>query len=170
MSRIFSQEMIEITIFRYTYLDNGEKCVEILRPKVKLKPFLDKSLSVINLGGYGNKYRSGSNTTCAQTLSIIPTDESELFGENYDGQFFRHKDSSYDVALNVMVMKDDLRITKKLFHFKLDVPSVSGMSVPARFKGRLKRGEYATVVKGQGMWKTFVGGERGNLFVRLTVR
>jgi len=67
-------------------------------------------------------------------------------------------------------MKDDLRITKKMFYFELDVPSLAGMSVTARFKGRLKRGGHATVVKGQGMWKTFVGGQRGDLFVQLMVK
>lgn len=67
-------------------------------------------------------------------------------------------------------MKDDLRVSKKMFNFELDVPSLSGMSVTARFKGRFKRGEHTTVVKGQGMWKGFVGGERGDLYVSLTVK
>ena len=34
-----------------------------------------------------------------QRLSLIPTDESQLFGENYEGQFFPHGESTYDVAV-----------------------------------------------------------------------
>lgn len=170
--RIFSQERIDITIFRYKYLENGAKCVEVLRTKITLRPYIIAVLSTIDLDSHGNEYPrfSGQVGSAAQRLSIIPTDESELYGESYEGQFVRHNGSEHDVAINLTVMKDDLRITKKLFNFELDVPSLSGMSVTARFKGRLKRGSYATVVKGQGMWKVYVGGDRGDLHVSLMVK
>jgi hypothetical protein len=172
-SRIFSEERIDLTIFRYKYIHNGIKCVEILRTKIALRPYVLSILSNINLESHGNEYPHRGNSGgrySAQRLSIVPTDESELYGETYEGQFFRHNGSAEDVAINVSVMKDDLRVTKKMFNFELDVPSLSGMSVTARFKGRFKRGGHTTVVKGQGMWKGFVGGERGDLYVSLTVK
>ena len=90
---------------------------------------------------------------CKQRLSIVPKDEAELFGDNYDGQFFRHEGSFYDVEVQHTVYKDDLRIHKKFWSFEFDIPSLNLMSVSARFRGRLKRGRFTTMLKGQGLWK-----------------
>ena len=171
--RIFSREVIEVTLFRFRYLDDDTKLVELVRTHIQLKPFLDRAAAIINLPDMGNEFpfpSISSSKRYKQRLSIVPKDEAELFGDNYEGQFFRHEGSFHDVAVQYTVYKDDLRIRKKLWSFELDLPSLNLMSVSARFRGRLKRGRFTTVLKGQGLWLFHEGGERGDLFVELLVK
>ena len=172
-SRIFAREVIEITLFRFRYRNDATKLVELVRKRIQLKPFLDTAAATIDLADMGNEFPFPSTSSSKhprQRLSIVPKDEAELFGENYEGQFFRREGSSYDVAVQHTVYKDDLRIRKKLWSFELDIPSLNVISVSARFRGRLKRGRFTTVLKGQGLWKFHQGGERGDLFVELLVK
>jgi DnaJ-class molecular chaperone len=120
----------------------------------------------------GNEYPVDIPSTkpYRQRLSIIPVDESQIYGENYDGQFFRHQGSLYDVEVKHTIYKDDLRIDKHLWSFEILIPTLDGMTVVARFKGRLKRGKHTAVLKGQGMWKHYEGGQRGDLYVVATVK
>jgi hypothetical protein len=145
-----------------------------LRTPIKLKPFLSTAAATIDLVDFGNEYfllpKAPTSQTYKQTLSIIPADESELYCENHDGQFFRLEGSSYDVGVKHTFYKDDLRIAKHLFNFEIDIPALSGILVVARFKGRLRRGKFSTVLKNEGMWKYCPGGERGDLHVELTVK
>ena len=105
-----------------------------------------------------------------QLLSIIPADESQLYGDNVDGQFFRRSQDSADVGVQHTFYKDDLRIVKKLWSFELDIPALNGFSVVTKFNGRLRRGRFHTVLRGQGMWKWQQGGKRGDLYVELIVK
>lgn len=170
--RIFCCETIELSIFRYRYLEDNTKVVELIRTRIKLKPFLADVLGRIDLPDMGNEFPpEGPGTQRSkQRLSIIPVDESQMFGENYDGQFFRHNGSYYDVQVQHTVYKDDLRIDKHFFSFELLIPSLNGTSVVARFRGRLKRGQFTTVLRQQGMWGYYEGGPRGDLYVELTVK
>ena len=140
--------------------------------RVKLKPFLADVAATIDLDDAGNEYPRSHHTVplYKQRLSILPVDESQSFGENYDGQFFPHKDSIYDVKVHHAVYKDDLRIQKHLFSFEIDIPALGGHSIVARFKGRFKRGRFSAVLKGEGMWKYYEGGERGDLHVEMVVK
>jgi DnaJ-class molecular chaperone len=146
--------------------------VELIRIPVKLKPFLSDVAATIDLIDMGNEYPVDIPSTkrYKQRLSIIPVDESQIYGENYDGQFFRHQGSLYDVEVKHTIYKDDLRIDKHLWSFEILIPTLNGMTVVARFKGRLKRGRHTTVLKGQGMWKHYEGGQRGDLYVEATVK
>jgi hypothetical protein len=171
--RVFSREVIEVTLFRFRYLDDGTKLVELVRKKIQLKPFIDTAAATIDLAEMGNELpfsAMSSSNRCKQRLSLVPKDEAELFGDNYDGQFFRREGSFCDVKVQLTVYKDDLRIKKKLCSFEFDIPSLNLMSVSARFRGRLKRGHFTTVLKGQGLWKSQQGGDRGDLFVELLVK
>jgi len=172
--RIFSREVIELSLFRFRYTENGTKLVELIRKSIQLKPFLADVSATIDLIDIGNEFpptsSSPSSTRYKQQVSIIPVDESELYGENYDGQFYRHKGSLYDVAVRLTVYKDDLRITKRLFSFEFDIPALNGISVVAKFKRRLRRGRFIIVLKGQGMWRYHQGGQRGDLYVELNVK
>jgi hypothetical protein len=161
-----------VSIFRYKYLEDGSKAVELARIRVKLKPFLADVAATIDLNDTGNEYPPSHHTlpTYKQRLSILPVDESQYFGDNYDGQFFPHYDSNYDVEVHHTVYKDDLRIQRHLFSFEIDIPALSGQSVVAKFKGRLKRGRFSAVLKGEGMWKYYEGGERGDLYVKMVVK
>lgn len=172
---MFSREVIEITLFRFRYTEDSTKLVEILRKPIKLKPFLSDVAGKIDLIDMGNEFPPPPSTSLIakrykQEISIIPIDESELFGENYDGQFFRHEGSLYNVAVQHTISKDDSRIVKKMWSFEIDIPSLNGWAVFARFKGRLRTGRFTTVLKGQGMWKYYEGGERGDLYVQLIVK
>ena len=171
MSRLFSREVVEVTLFRWRYLDDSTKLVELVRKSIKLKPFLDIKAGILDLADMGNEFPLSSiYRGNKQHLSLIPKDEAELFGDNYEGQFFRHEGSYFDVAVQHSVYKDDLRIQKRWFSFKLSIPALNGMSISAKFKGRLRRGRFKAVLKGQGLWKTREDGERGDLFVELIVK
>lgn len=76
----------------------------------------------------------------------------------------------YDVEVHHTVYKDDLRIQKRLFSFELDIPALSGQSIVAKFKGRFKRGRFSAMLKGEGMWKYYEGGKRGDLYVKMVVK
>ena len=176
-ARIFMQEVVEVTIFRYRYLEDRTKVVEIRRLPVKLKPFISPVAATIDLYDEGNEAPPLSSPPGTpllrgyqQRLSLVPTDESQLFGENYEGQFVPHGDSMYDVEVRHSVYKDDLRIVKKMFSFEIDVPSLAGTNVTARFKKRCRRGNYETVLRGQGMWIHNYGGQRGDLYVDMIVK
>ena len=169
------QELVEVTIFRYRYLEDRVKVVETRRVRTKLKPFLSPAPATIDLYGEGNEFPPALNGTSLvlgykQQLSLIPTDESQLFGENYEGQFVPHGDSTYDVDVQHSVYKDDLRIVKRMFSFEVDIPTLAGNVVAARFRKRCKRGTFKTVVRGQGMWLPIPGGRRGDLYVTMTVK
>jgi hypothetical protein len=153
-------------------LEDGSKVVELARIRVKLKPFLADVAATIDLNDSGNEYPPSHHTlpTYKQRLSILPVDESQYFGDNYDGQFFPHYDSIYDVEVHHTVYKDDLRIQRHLFSFEIDIPALSGQSVVAKFKGRLRRGRFSAILKGEGMWKFYEGGERGDLYVKMVVK
>jgi hypothetical protein len=161
-----------VSIYRYRYLDETTRVVELLRIPIKLKPFLSDVAATIDLEEIGNEYPPDISPLrrYRQRLSIIPVDESQLFGDNYEGQFIPYNGSVYDVAVNHTVYKDDLRIVKRLWSFEINIPALSGLSVTARFKGRLKRGRFTTVLKGEGMWKHYEGGARGDLYVELIVK
>ena len=162
-----------MSLFRFRYINDWTKVVELVRIPIQLKPFLDTPAATIDLADMGNEFpfpSTSSSKRYKQRLTIFPKDEAELFGDNYEGQFFRHQGSFYDVTVQHIVYKDDLRIQKKLWSFELDIPSLNLMSVSARFKGRLKRGRFTTVLKGQGLWKFHEGGERGDLFVKLLIK
>lgn len=162
-----------MTIFRYRYLQDRTKVVEIRRVPVKLKPFLSPAAATIDLYDEGNEFPPTMGTFLIrgyqQQLSLIPTDESQLFGDNYEGQFVPHGESTYDVDVRHSVYKDDSRILKKMFSFEVDIPSLMGTTVSARFKKRCKRGTFETVLKGQGMWMHNPGGQRGDLYVTMTI-
>jgi hypothetical protein len=171
--RIFSDEAIDLCLFRFRYSDQGTKLVEVIRTPIKLKPFVSDVSATIDLIDMGNEYPPTSSSTSQQykqQISIIPIDESELIGETYDGKFSRDRGSLYDVSVHHTVYKDDLRIDKKIWSFEFDIPALDGTSVTAKFKGRLRKGTFTTILKGQGMWKYYPGGERGDLFVELTVK
>jgi len=161
-----------VCIFRFRYLEDRTKVVEVLRTKLKLKPFLADVAATIDLNDTGNEYPPSHHSlpSYKQRLSILPVDESQFFGDNYDGQFFPHNDSIYDVEVHHTIYKDDLRIQKHLFSFEVDIPALSGQSVVAKFKGRLKRGRFNAVLKGEGMWKYYEGGKRGDLYVKMVVK
>jgi len=171
LQEIFAQETVELTIFRYRYLPDSSKVVEIVRRKIKLKPYVSDVAATIDLEDVGNEFppTPHSQTSYKQRLSITPIDESVLYGENYDGQFFR-EGSAYDVVVQHTIQKRDLRVRKGLWWFELDIPALNGMMVIARFKGRLRKGQHKAVLKGQGMWKYYEGGERGDLVVRMIVK
>lgn len=171
------QEVVEVTIFRYRYLEDRTKVVEIRHLPIKLKPFVSPIAATIDLYDEGNESPPLPSPPGApllrgyqQRLSLVPTDESQLFGENYEGQFSPHRGSTYDVEVRHSVYKDDSRIVKKMFSFEVDVPALGGTNVTARFKKRLRRGTYATVVRGQGMWIHNYGGQRGDLYVDMNVK
>jgi len=170
--RIFSQQTIEVCLFRFRYLEDGTKVVELVRRRVKLKPFLADVAATIDLNDTGNEYPPShpALSKYKQRLSILPVDESQSYGDNYDGQFFSHNDSMYDVEVHHTVYKDDLRIQKHLFSFEIDIPALNGQSVLAKFKGRLKRGKFSAVLKGEGMWKFYEGGPRGDLYVKMVIK
>lgn len=172
--RIFSREVIELSLFRFRYTENGTKLVELIRKSIQLRPFLADVSATIDLIDMGNEFpptsSSHSSKRYKQQVSIIPIDESELSGERDDGQFYRHEGSLYDVGVRHTVYKDDLRITKRFFSFEFDIPALNGMSVVAKCKGRLRRGKFTTVLKGQGMWRYHQGGPRGDLYVELNVK
>lgn len=162
-----------MSIFRYRYLENSTKVVEILRLPIKLKPFLSDVAATIDLMDSGNEYLLSSDALSLkrykQRLSLVPVDDSELYGDHHEGQFFRHGESLYDVAVQHTIYKDDLRIQKKMWSFEIDIPTLNGTSVATKFKGRLRRRRYSTVLKGEGMWKYYEGGPRGNLYVTMNV-
>jgi len=169
------QELVEVTIFRYRYLEDRSKVVEIRRVRIKLKPFLSPVAATVDLYGEGNEFppvMKGTSLVLGykQRLSLVPTDESQLFGENYDGQFIPHGESTYDVDVHHSVYKGDVKIAKKMFSFEVDIPTLAGNTVIARFKKRCKRGTFTTVLRGQGMWVHNVGGQRGDLYVTMTVK
>jgi len=163
--RIFSREVVELTIFRYRYLNNGVKVVEIVRKKIQIKPDQQAIMDLVDLG---NEFPH-SSSSAFQRLSIVPVDESQLYGENYDGQFIPREGSSSDVEVHHTIYKDDLRIRKGFWSFELDVPALNGMQVTARFRTRLRKGQFRTKLKGQGMWKGSEGTLRGDLYVTITV-
>jgi|SRR5579862_1757350 len=167
-NRVFSREKVELTIFRFRYLDNGIKVVELLRKHIQLKPYLSDVASVIDLDGLGNEFPD-SPSPRFQRLSLIPVDESQLFGENYDEQFFPRDGSTYDVEVHYTIQREDIRIRKGFWSFELDVRALNGMLVTARFRRRLRKGNFTTVLKSEGMWRAYEGGKRGDLYVRLTV-
>jgi hypothetical protein len=144
--------------------------VEVVRVPIKLKPFLDNVDAMIGLADMGNEFPPDpdSQQRYTQQLSLVPQDEAQLYGENHDGQFFRYRGSQYHVGVRHTVYKDDLRIQKHLFSFEIDIPALNGMSVTARFKGRLRRGVHNTVLKAEGMRERCRG--YGNLYVELTVK
>lgn len=166
-----------MTIFRYRYLPDSTKVVELIRRRIKLKPFLSdvvgqSSSATIDLEDMGNEFpptTDSSTKSCKQYLSITPVDESILFGENYDGQFFRANGSACDVTVHHTISKSDQNVRKGLWWFELDIPALSGRMVIARFKGRLRKGRFTAVLRGEGMWKWYEGGERGDLLVRMDV-
>jgi hypothetical protein len=161
---------VELSIFRYRYLSETTKVVELIRRTIKLKPFVSDVAATIDLDDIGNEFppTSHSQSSYKQRLSITPVDESALYGENYDGQFFRDG-SQYNVAVHHTIDKNNLRLRKGLWWFELDIPALNGQMVIARFRGRLRKGRFTAVLKGEGMWKYYEGGERGDLHVRMDV-
>src|SRR5271169_6434011 len=94
--RIFSREVIELSLFRFRYTENGTKLVELIRKSIQLKPFLADVSATIDLIDMGNEFPPTSSSPSSkykQQVSIIPIDESELNGEKDDGQFYRHEGS-----------------------------------------------------------------------------
>jgi hypothetical protein len=140
-----------------------------------LKPFIHEVAATIDLDDLGNEFPPTSLTEprYTQRLSIIPVDESELYGDNFEGQFFPHGDK-FDVAVNHTIHKDDHRIRKGWWWWELGIPALGGGVVVARFRmmpfrGGVKKGTYTAVLENQGMWKYWKGGERGDLHVRMNV-
>ena len=168
------KETIELTIFRYKYLDDLRKVVEVARMPIKLKPYLSEVAATLDLFEAGNEdpYMSSprGSRKYRQHVLIVPVDEAELYGDNYDGQFFSRSNSKYDVEVHHTKYKDDLTIRKRLWSFEIDIPALNGTSVVAQFKGRLRRGRFRAILKGQGMWRYREGGARGDLHVRLTIK
>jgi hypothetical protein len=171
------QEVIEVTIFRYRYLEDRTKVIEVCRVPVKLKPFLAPVAATIDLSEAGNELPplfgghsfDGYKDGYKQSLSLIPTEERQ-FGEYYDGQFFPHGDSFYDAEVHHSISKEDKKVLKKMWSFEVDVPGLAGTMVTARFKKRFKRGTFLTVLQGEGMWMHNPGGQRGNLHVKMTIK
>src|SRR5208282_2388746 len=85
--RIFCREVIEVTLFRFRYLDDSIKLVELVRTPIQLKPFLDTAIATIDLADMGNEFpfpSISSSKRYKQRLSIVPKDEADLFGDNYE--------------------------------------------------------------------------------------
>ena len=168
------KENIELTIFRYRYMEDGMKVVEMVHVPVRLKPYLSEVAATIDLFETGNEDPSMSSAQASrsyrQHILIVPVDEAELYGDHYDGQFFSRPKSKSDVEVHYTRYKDDLTIRKRLWSFEIDIPALNGMSVVTQFKGRLRRGRFTAILKGQGMWRYQEGGERGDLYVRLTIK
>jgi hypothetical protein len=169
---MFSQEVVELTIFRYRYMKKDSqptKVVELFRKEIRLKPFLRKGRGRIDLDEMGNEFPPNSETPGKlQSLSIIPADEAQLYGENYDGQFHIIDEDQVDVGIRLTRSKANLR-KKGLFSFEVDVPNLAGAVTIAQFRGRLKRGTFKTVLEGEGMYKRPQNWRRGNLHVELVV-
>jgi hypothetical protein len=159
---------VELTIFRYRFLDNGVKVVELVRKNIQLKPYVKRDVSIIDLVDLGNEFpRSASSAF--QRLSVLPVDESQFFGEHYNGQFFPRKGSTCDVEVHHRFQRDDPRISKWFWSFEFEIPALTGMAVTARFRRRLWSGRHTTKLRGQGMWKGYEGGTRGDLYVVVTI-
>lgn len=145
-----------------------------MRLDVKLKPFLDRKSAIIDLGEEGNEYPflpyANDPQRRIQRLSVIPVDETSHLENHPNGQFYSYEGSLCDIAVQHTFMKEDLKTRKNMWSFEINIPTLDGVLLPVRFKRRLKRGNYSTVLQGQGMWKTEVGGERGDLYVSVTVK
>ena len=150
------------------------KVVEMVRVPIKLKPHLSEVAATIDLFETGNEDPTMSSPQSSrkyrQHILIVPVDEAELYGEGYDGQFFSRANSKSDVEVHHTRYRDDLTIRKRLWSFEIDIPTLSGMSMVTQFKGRLRRGQFTAILKGQGMWRYQEGGDRGDLYVRLTIK